>query len=65
MTLESRRIMLTSGILLARKWGNTEWETRLAQDPAWAGTTVPEEEAPEKIPSEWHHLADFSGLPPV
>jgi len=65
MTLESRRIMLTSGILLARKWGNTEWETRLAQDPAWAGNTVPEEGAPEKIPSEWHHLADFSGLPPV
>jgi GT2 family glycosyltransferase len=62
MTPEKRRLIVTAGIMLARKWDAAQLETQLAEELAAGGNTVPEV-MPSKVPETWRHMADFSRLP--
>jgi GT2 family glycosyltransferase len=62
MTPDKRRLILTEGIVLARKWGAVQLENQLAKELADGGNSVPEV-MPQKVPETWQHIADFSGFP--
>jgi len=61
ITPRQERMMLTQGILLARKWGSLEWENRLTKALTDAGSPVPEQR-PDPVPQSWQHLGEFSKL---
>lgn len=60
-TPKQERMMLTQGILLARKWGSEEWENRLKKALTDSGSPVPEQR-PDPLPQSWQHLGEFSKL---
>jgi GT2 family glycosyltransferase len=54
-----RQMMLSSGVLLARKWGATIFEHEVSNELMRLGVPVPEEE-PIPVPAEWRDIPDFS-----
>jgi GT2 family glycosyltransferase len=55
----ARRHMLTSGVLLARKWGDAAFEREAADQLRQAGWAVPER-TPAAVPPAWRAVADFT-----
>ncbi|MFC4172950.1 rhamnan synthesis F family protein [Microvirga sp. GCM10011540] len=53
------RMIFTSGVVLARKWGNQDFETWLTRELQALGTEPPETR-PDAVPQEWRRVADFS-----
>lgn len=53
------KMIFTSGIILARKWGNREFETWLAKELQALGAEAPET-WPDPVPQDWQRIADFS-----
>jgi hypothetical protein len=51
--------MLTSGVLLARKWGDAAFEREAADQLRQAGWAVPER-TPAAVPPAWRAVADFT-----
>lgn len=54
-----RSMMLTSAVLLGRKWGNVDFEARASSELAAAGLAVPQT-MPDPVPELWRGIADFS-----
>ena len=52
------RMMLASGVVLARKWGNPEKATLLAAELKDIGLPVPDTQT-EQVPESWRRMADF------
>jgi len=53
------KMIFTSGIVLARKWGNSDFEAWLAKELQALGAEPPET-WPDPVPQEWRRVADFS-----
>ncbi|MBY6266414.1 hypothetical protein EI613_31620 (plasmid) [Azospirillum sp. 412522] len=53
------RMIFNSGVLLARKWGGTEFEA-WAEGELTALGYLPPSERPDPVPADWRRHADFS-----
>jgi hypothetical protein len=59
---EADPVMLASGLLLARKWGNAAAEAGF--DALLRATgQIPSGQLIDPVPVDWHSLADFAGEP--
>lgn len=56
---EIMKMVYASGVLLARKWGNPDFETWALEQLKALGGSAPELR-PDCVPDEWHSFADFS-----
>lgn len=53
------KMILTSGVLLARKWGSQSFESWLKVELSALGQQLPKI-SPEPVPADWQRYADFS-----
>ncbi len=56
---DTLRMIYTSGVCLARKWGNTEFESWLTNKLRERGWPAPDTQ-PVPVPESWQRLPDFS-----
>lgn len=53
------KMILDSGLLLARKWSAPEFEQDIIRQLSGKGFPIPDK-FPARVPEEWHQYADFS-----